>query len=878
MKNTNTHKLLSFSIAWIMFLAFFLMPLHTKSVSAQEEPSMIVEIGTVEISREQLIADHYLVTLPISFVKNPGFTTIQMGVAVIPEQITALGARKTDVVSPMFGFSDAKDFIWITAMNALYDGSNFCSITFQVNQNIEDGAYIPIQGEPADMVGLGESSYTDETLVSHPLEIISGAIKIVDHVVPEVKLEIGTVTIEQGALEENDYVVEVPISATENNGFFGMRFGLQWDAASLSPLSPSGNTPEGLSILPAFSQDGNGWVEVYATDTYNKSNLMTLRFQVPENARPGNFFKIEGSFTSPSGRSAMVINDEGTEGTLQIVSGGIRIKSTQGVNSNAVGAISLPKLNVSVEELQANDYQIQYPVYISKNSAFTELEFGMSWDSSQLTMDRCNCDDPKNLDMDSSLNFTGDALWTTFLYQGKGAAYVAVPLYTVTFRVSPDVKEGDIITLTADKESYTGAVAEIINIKGESGILNLVSGSISIVSDSAQKAEIAAKAENIAIEYDELKFTDNVVSIPLLLTQNQGFYSLSFGISWDPTLAEPEEVFTADQGTLGLQIDYSPNQDMVWLTFISIDPYSSYIYHDLALGTLKLRLSDEIKAGDLVKLHMETVSRNGSVAGALNAENTPTIPLLTDGSVTITGEIVTTEVPPTTTDTTEETTESTTTATTTASTAVITTDSTESATEESTVTSTTITSSEEISTEITTTTATSASTTMSTETTASTMTEETTTTFAEPHLSHNTLTMQEGKTRSLTFFPGTGKGTTCFWVSRDPQTAAITSNSDKKTIQLTAKKPGITLIYAVCGDEVFTCEITVLAAADAPTPTGDINMDGDTDISDVVLMMHYLNGTYMVSENAQDNMDLNQDGVLDCADALLLLQKLSKTV
>lgn len=101
--------------------------------------------------------------------------------------------------------------------------------------------------------------YKDNTMKSHDLNIVSGTITIVDSVVPEVKLQIGEVRPSMRDLDENDYMVEVPVTAEANNGFSDMVFGFRWDASKMTAEPPSGDIPEGLSLIPTIdNQNGVG--------------------------------------------------------------------------------------------------------------------------------------------------------------------------------------------------------------------------------------------------------------------------------------------------------------------------------------------------------------------------------------------------------------------------------------------------------------------------------------------------------------------------------------------------------------------------------------------------------------------------------------------
>ncbi len=370
--------------AVLLALTGLSLPTSQNTASAADT-TLTISIPTMEIEMRQLVEDHYMVTVPFSLPDNDGLDVVQCGASWYTDQLTALGARNTGSgLMPMFSYSPEKDFIWISGIGQDYREKELCSVTFQVNENVQVGDFLPIQGETYDANG-NPAIFAKSDMVTYPVTLVSGGIRIVDNVVPAVDITIGDVSIEQATLAENDYIVEVPITATANNGFYGMRFGVSWDASLISPEAPSGNVPTGLSLVPSFSKStGTGWLQLYADTTYTGSNLCTLRFRLPENAKPGNVFTITAESVSSGGTNAMVINSNGEEGTLNLKSGRIMVKSTQPVSSYAYGKVSMPTIEVTPEELAANNYQVQYPIYISKNSAFTRLEFGASWDAADL--------------------------------------------------------------------------------------------------------------------------------------------------------------------------------------------------------------------------------------------------------------------------------------------------------------------------------------------------------------------------------------------------------------------------------------------------------------------------------------------------------------
>lgn len=826
--------------------------LPRESVSAESSVPTL-HIGSVQIDMEQLEKDHYLVTVPITFPDNPGFEILQCGVSWDTQHMVALGGRCTnDETSPLFAYSPNNDFMWATYLGK-FSGTDLFSVTFQLSEDVQVGESFPINGVYEDY-NHNPAQYANSSMEHFNLEYISGSITIVNNVIPEVSLEIGEEGVAKASmrdLEENDYIVEVPIRATVNNGFCGMEFGVAWDNTQLIAEAPSGNTPDGLSLLPTFDNDsGTGWVQVFADERYTGSDICTLRFRVPDNAKPASSYEIRLTETGSGGEKADVTNSDNNSGTLNLCVGTIRITSTQPVSSYANGIVSLPDIEITPEDLAANDYLIHVPVCISKNSAFTQLEFGVSWNTNDLNLVDCICDDDKNLGMLTSYYGTGGGIWLPFLYRGKNGAYVGTSLCTISFRIRPDAEPGDVFELTTAESDGEGATAMIANIKGESGKIRLNSGSISIVSSERRDAVASVKVGDVAITMDQLEYDDYQVTVPIALTKNDGIASVAFGVSWDADTAFPMDAVSYNQECLGLQSNFYTDAGMIWLNYISIDPNDNYVYYNVKLGSIVLELSETVQPGDVIQLSAVNTAANGVAASAVDASGDSTIPLLESGSIRIIDDTITTEE---TTETTppQETTTTTTTTITTSSTTEST--SIESTSAESTTETTT-----------TVTTQTTASATVVTET-------HTTTQKTGNRLERESLSIAVGKSISLTFLPEKGDGDDCVWLSNDPKIASLTAGNTPAQVMISGNAIGTTEVMVLYDGQVYTCKVTVTSG----DRFGDINLDNTKDLTDLVLLNKCIAGSLGdLSSEALENADINQDDYIDCKDALLLLQQL----
>ncbi|MFR4372310.1 MAG: hypothetical protein ACLT32_14590, partial [Ruminococcus bicirculans (ex Wegman et al. 2014)] len=152
--------------------------------------------------------------------------------------------------------------------------------------------------------------------------------------------------------------------------------------------------------------------------------------RVPDNTKPGSIYDITGC-SSDGDTEASVANHSGTAGTLTINNGRIFATSTQAANSFAFGKVTIPDISISMEDLEQSDHLISVPITITSNSCFTMLAFGVSWDTNDLSIVSCTCDDTKNLGMIESYSDDNNGIWMQFLYRGPYDAFTGTALCTL---------------------------------------------------------------------------------------------------------------------------------------------------------------------------------------------------------------------------------------------------------------------------------------------------------------------------------------------------------------------------------------------------------------------------------------------------------------
>lgn len=886
---------ISRGISWITALFVTIACLWLPAgalVSAEEQaitlPTITMQIGVTEVTMDQLKQNHYLVTVPVTIPNNTGFDAFQGAASWNTDQLTVLGARCTGSgLLPMFSYTPEKDMIWMPFLSTGYDGSALCEITFQVSNSVQDGDFLPIQVETQDIFGkdINYTSGQEKGAVAG----ISGGIQIVDHVVPKMEVRIKNVTVTMQDLEDNDYIVEVPVEAKTNNGFYGAQFGVSWDPEQLVGMSPSGSVPSGLSLLPSVSNaSGSGWFQLFADSTYSGSELFTLRFQVPESVYAGATYRIGGK-TEIGSIQAAIINNVGQKGELTITGGSIHVNSTPDITVAADGTVTVPEIDVTPEELEANNYEVSVPVSISALSMFSKLEFGISWNGADLTEVECVSDDEKKLRVLSHPEVGGNSDWISVQYQGGGYVYQETKLFTLTFRVRKDAAAGDTFTLTAKDTAADGTEAVIANPAKDTGRLQLQSGKIRVLSTEEKNSAVRVQVDDVTVELETLEYREYQVSVPVRAAKNNGFSSLSFGITWETdgvSVMKAESTYTDE---LGLQADLATSPDEVWLKFIAIDPDTSYIYSDEKLGTITFQLPETVKAGDAIPVLMRTASAGGLNASVMDSQEKTSVPQLVGGTIHVVDsrEPSTTEPPVTTTTTTETVTEtafdtaaSVTETTATTQSTVSETETTPTETQTETATMTTETQTQPVTeTETETVTETSSVTTSSTST--ETSTSETTsvtttvsvitmTTAEKLSLSQELFHLVEGYTKHVTL--RNSGGNLCIWNSANPEIAKVSVGKKPGEAVIQAVAPGITTITVSCGGNIYQCEVTV-EAMPQPTIPGDLNLDSSLDLTDLVLLKRYLlQDLPDLQAQSMANCDFNADGVVDARDAWLLLR------
>ncbi|MGN1403306.1 MAG: hypothetical protein ACI4XB_03165, partial [Ruminococcus sp.] len=142
------------------------------------------------------------------------------------------------------------------------------------------------------------------------------------------------------------------------------------------------------------------------------------------------------------------------------------ISTTETTESEPVESISVAAggVEISLEELRENDFQVSVPIEVTANPGFCQLAFGASWDTTYLTLESCESD-AENLVFTSDVNETdGNSVWLSFMSMemdanGNLLNYTGTALCTLTFTVSEDAQPGDMYAVYLDHKGTDGGTA-----------------------------------------------------------------------------------------------------------------------------------------------------------------------------------------------------------------------------------------------------------------------------------------------------------------------------------------------------------------------------------------------------------------------------------
>ncbi len=594
-----------------------------------------IQVGQVEVELDELIENNYMVTVPITMPDNPTYVTMQFGITWDTTRMTGMGARSTgDADIPLFAFAIDKTFLWISFVGMGCVSTDLCSVTFQIDSDVQVGDYFQIDGIYEDY-NHNNAWYGDLSLRRNAVNIVSGGIQIVDSAAPQAEVKIPELTTTGQELEDRDYVIDVPVSAPVNTGFHQMAFGVKWDPAGMSPVGIADNIPDGLTVDVVWDTvNGICWITAMAEQTYRKSDICTLQFQVPATAKPGTTYSLTGCTQNAAGEEAYVENIQGMAGTLSIQDGKVYVASNKTASQFALGSISLPRLEVTLEELEQGGYELRVPVCITPDSSFSQMAFGLTWNMTKMRLTDCILDNTRNLIMTTTESM--NSVWLSFRYQGNGTAYMGTSLCTLVFQISDTVEQGDVIALTQMTKSLTGEEPSIVGYLGNAGKLAVTDGEIAVVSEDEKNAAAIVKIPDITVDYHKLQLMDYEVTMTLSLEKNIGFSSLAFGVGWDAGMATPVQALNLETQYLGMREQYYLDNNMIWLNYVSVDPENQYVYDGSKLGDLHLELSSTVQPGDVIPIYGVRTTPDGSSASVVTKSRSASYPMIEAGSITIT--------------------------------------------------------------------------------------------------------------------------------------------------------------------------------------------------------------------------------------------------
>ena len=136
-------------------------PEVTDGADAQQsaDNSGDIIIGNISIELDQLIKNHYMVTVPVTMPNNPGFTVLQFGVKWDVTRMSVQGARSTgNMKLPILTIANDKRQIWMMFIENDCKETNISSLTAEINPDVKVGDTFVLEGAYADYADKGSAA------------------------------------------------------------------------------------------------------------------------------------------------------------------------------------------------------------------------------------------------------------------------------------------------------------------------------------------------------------------------------------------------------------------------------------------------------------------------------------------------------------------------------------------------------------------------------------------------------------------------------------------------------------------------------------------------------------------------------------------------
>ncbi len=245
---------------------------------------------------------------------------------------------------------------------------------------------------------------------------------------PNYTISLGSMKLDVETLKANDYIVKIPITATCDTYAYG--FGIE--------LSDGMTLVKHAHTEYPITVDGNFvWISG-VTDTPVKEGdvIDTLTIRITDKAVFGDIFTLTPTIYDESGDVSGMIDEnvpalEG--GSIEIIGNANGNRTT---NIYDYPTIVLEDAEVTLEELEENDYEVEMPLYCSVDT--NAIGFGIITGEGIEYLDK---DDPGTLMKDN-----GSDYWYAGMYMNTQKAGKTIDKIIAT--VSPDVQEGDVLDVT----------------------------------------------------------------------------------------------------------------------------------------------------------------------------------------------------------------------------------------------------------------------------------------------------------------------------------------------------------------------------------------------------------------------------------------------
>ena len=362
-------------------------------------------------------------------------------------------------------------------------------------------------------------------------------------------------------------------------------------------------------------------------------------------------------------------------------------KTTTSTTESTLGSLEINKVEVALDELQANNYLVTVPVTINNNdNGWDALSFGLSWNINEITYAGNSRGQVlinayiNNVEIvGSGLQISPDAScsWVSYAVMSDSNPNYVVgdgAIINVTFKVNENAQPGDIYYIDSLSNSPDGAYVPIIQHSPEVTQLVSQGGYIKIVDSTATTTTATTNTittttttkptttttkpitttikpittipttttttektttsttestlgsleiNKVEVALDELQANNYLVTVPVTINNNDnGWDALSFGLSWninEITYAGNSRgqvlinAYINNVEIVGSGLQISPDASCSWVSYaVMSDSNPNYVVGDGAIINVTFKVNENAQPGDIYYIDSLSNSPDGA--------------------------------------------------------------------------------------------------------------------------------------------------------------------------------------------------------------------------------------------------------------------------